>query len=364
MDFEFVRGVHLSMSEEHAAEADALASVMGGRVGVEGVLDDLSWKARRSFKAGLKVHRTWRWDRHDDRTTRWWPQGISTSSEATGSEDGRVAGREVVAVSWYSKEVAGFGKGSRITFLDIEANRYAHVLLVVPRLVGDGEVELEPLHVHAGGIVWYGPYLYVAGTGRGFYAFQLDDLVKVPESMWVADPDAWGPVDGGWATYGFPYLLPVRFSYRAGAEEGFRKLRYSFLALDRRGETGPELVAGEYGRGSQTTRLARFPLDPETHRLRHGEDGFARPLLLDENGQRGMQGACVVDGTWYVTSSRGPWGLGSMYVGRPGAFREHRWALPIGPEDITYVRQTDTLWSVTEHPRRRWVYDVKRSALD
>ena len=49
-----------------------------------------------------------------------------------------------------------------------------------------------------------------------------------------------------------------------------------------------------------------------------------------------MQGAAVVDGTWFVTTSRGRYRLGSVWVGRPGALREHRWQLPVGPEDITY----------------------------
>ncbi len=50
-----------------------------------------------------------------------------------------------------------------------------------------------------------------------------------------------------------------------------------------------------------------------------------------------------------------------MYVGRPGAFRTYRWATPMGPEDICWDAATDLLWSVTEHPRRRWVYAMRRS---
>ena len=41
---------------------------------------------------------------------------------------------------------------------------------------------------------------------------------------------------------------------------------------------------GEYARGEQTRRLARFPLDPETSLLVDGEDGLSRPLMLDDGG--------------------------------------------------------------------------------
>ena len=95
-----------------------------------------------------------------------------------------------------------------------------------------------------------------------------------------------------------------------------------------------------------------------------GEDGLARPVLLEQGGIGNMQGAAVVAGRWYVTRSRGPWGLGSLYVGTPGSFRRYRWALPMGPEDISFWPSTNTLWSVSEWPGRRWVYSVKRSRLE
>lgn len=348
MDSEFVQGVHLTRTEERDAEIEALVDHCGGRAGLGGLLADLDRRVRRTWAPGLKVSRAWTWE-HEDRTTRrWWPQGISTSADADDQET--VGGHRVVAVSWYSKTVDGENHGSRISFADLDRGRYRHVLLVQPEL-RDGRLGLSPLKVHAGGIVWCGPYLHVAGTRRGFFTARVDDLVRVPD-------------DSDLPTYGHRYLLPVRFAYRATHDEGHEPLRYSFLSLDRSGPDGPALVAGEYGRGKQTTRLARFPLDPSTHHLRGGEDGVVRPLLLEDQGERGMQGAATVGGRWYVTSSHGPWGLGSMYVGRPGSFRRHRWALPMGPEDISYWPSADTFWSVTEHPWRRWVLTVRRRRLD
>ncbi|QIG44255.1 hypothetical protein G5V58_17075 [Nocardioides anomalus] len=94
------------------------------------------------------------------------------------------------------------------------------------------------------------------------------------------------------------------------------------------------------------------------------ESGVSRPLALDEGGVVRAQGAAIAEGRWYVTASHGPRMPGSVYVGEPGAFREHRWAAPMGPEDIAWDADTDLLWSVTEHPRRRWVYAMPRSYFD
>lgn len=357
MAAEYVQGVHLERTEERRDEVDALAEACGGRAGVAGLLADLDRRLHRSWAPGLKVARAWTWGRHDNGTRRWWPQGVTWDVA-----DGPDGPRDVVAVSWYSKNVAGIGKGTRISFVDTEAGRYRHVLLVVPVVDARG-VTLEPLRAHAGGIVWVGPYLHVAGTRRGIHTARLEDLVRLPDDVYVDDPARIGREGDRIATHGYRYVLPVRFAYRAHHDDGHEPLRYSFLSLDRTGPDTADLVAGEYGRGSQTTRLARFPLDLTTHHLLAGEDGYSRPLMLEERGERGMQGATTVGGRWFVTSSRGPWGLGTLYAGRPGAFRRHRWALPMGPEDIAYWPSQDTFWSVTEHPWRRWVYTVRRSRV-
>ncbi|MEO6512201.1 MAG: hypothetical protein ABIO16_14480, partial [Nocardioides sp.] len=97
-------------------------------------------------------------------------------------------------------------------------------------------------------------------------------------------------------------------------------------------------------------------------------DGLSRPIGLDDGGVSRMQGASIVDGRYHVTVSHGPWKPGSVYVGTPGGpaseWVEHRHATPMGPEDIAYWPSTDRLWSVSEHPHRRWVFCMKRSYFD
>jgi hypothetical protein len=326
--------VHLTRTEENAAEIDALAGALsaygGGRVGLAPLLADHPQRLRRSLAPGRAVAHAFGWERGDGEDTSWWPQGVTNSyrTEVT---------RDVLMVSWYSKA----GHGARVSVLDLPTRRYRHVLLVTPTASGG----VTPVRVHAGGIVWQGPYLHVAATARGVLTFRLDDLLLDPRE-----------------THGYRYLLPVRYAYRADAQEGVERLRYSFLSLDRSGPQ-PALVVGEYGSARQTQRLARFGLDPASGFLAADPDGLTRPLRIDESGQARMQGCSVVDGRYFVTVSHGPWGLGSVMTGLPGSWRRHRWATPMGPEDLCYHPPSASFWSVSEHPGRRWVFAMERSSF-
>ncbi len=336
----------LRRTEERAADVDGVARHLGRRVGLAGVLPHLDRQAAPARVPGGAA--TWglRWDHEDQATERWWPQGITTSADASGTEE--VHGHRLVVTSWYAARSDGHDPGSRVSILDLETLRYEHVLLVVPELSADGEVGLRRLGVHAGGLVWHGPYLHVAGTRRGVFSCRWDDLLRM-----TSPAEAWG----------YRFVLPVRFAYAASAPEGVEPMRYSFLSLDRDSRP-PALVAGEYGRGEMSRRLVRFPLDPATSHLSAGDDGVSRPVDLDPRGPGHMQGACVVGGTYYVTTSRGRCRRGHLHVGRPGEFRTHPRVLPIGPEDICYWPSTDTLWSLTEYPGRRFVFAMDRGRFE
>ena len=130
--------MHLVRTEENVDEIDELAERLGGRAGLPALLDDLSRRARRTLAPGWAVHRALKWDAEDRRDQRWWPQGISTSADASDTED--VEGRRMLVVSWYAKDLPGepgSRQGSRLTFLDLATRRYQHVLLVNP-VVRDG----------------------------------------------------------------------------------------------------------------------------------------------------------------------------------------------------------------------------------
>ena len=334
--------IHLRRTDENLAEIDAAVAAHGRRVGIKGLLERLNRQAAPARVPGRAVDWGFRWDEADQATERWWPQGVTTSADASHGED--IAGRRLLVTSWYAKTVDGRNRGSRVTVVDLDTLEYRHVLLVLPRVAADGSVELGPLAVHAGGIVWCEDYLHVAGTRRGLFTFRMDDLTEL---------------DSPEHTFGYRFVLPVSFAYEADASDGVEKMRYSFLSLDR-GSDPPQLLAGEYGLGEMTRRLVRFPLDPDSSLLEH-QDGTSRPVWLDERGLGHMQGAAVVGETYYVTSSRGRYRLGWVYVGTPGNFRSHPRALPVGPEDISYWPSTDTFWSLSEYPGRRFVFSMRRS---
>ena len=84
-------------------------------------------------------------------------------------------------------------------------------------------------------------------------------------------------------------------------------------------------------------------------------------MALDERGLGHMQGAAIVGDTYYVTSSRGRYRLGWVYVGEPGKFRSFPRALPVGPEDISYWPSTRPALVLSEYPGRRFVFAMKRS---
>ncbi|HXH77567.1 hypothetical protein [Nocardioides sp.] len=359
----YVQGVHLQRTDENSREIDALASVLGGATGLDGLLGDLKYQARRSRiparLLGRAVSEAYTWNDYDQRDPQWYPQGISTSADASDTET--VSGRRVLLTTWYSTGRDGVKRGSRVTFLDLDTLKYRHVLLVIPVFDKAGTLSLRPMNIHAGGIVWAGQWLHIAATRRGFVTARVDDIMRVAGDD--DRPDDIG-VDGHRvASFGHRYVLPVRTTYKAFTDDGHQRLRYSFASLDR-GTDPPAVVAGEYNTGSHLSRLARYQLDPDTWQLQTGSDGFSRPLEIDDGGVLRMQGVAVAGGRYHATVSHGPFMPGTIYAGSSGRLKPKRLALPMGPEDLSYWPSTDMLWSLSEHPRRRWIVAMKRSAFD
>jgi hypothetical protein len=197
-----------------------------------------------------------------------------------------------------------------------------HAPLALPRQDGT----LGPLPIHAGGLAASGPWLHVAATGRGIYSAHQDDLRRLPSGELV------------W---------PVRLHLQPAADDTAR-FRYSFLSVSDEGE----LIAGEYGRGDQSTRLARFPLDI---------DGLPSEAIAVDRGVPQMQGAILRGGRYLATVSHGARGLGGLAAGRAGdlagSLAERRWAAPVGPEDLTW--HDGRPWTVTEHPGKRWIVALR-----
>jgi hypothetical protein len=119
------------------------------------------------------------WQSGDDSTTAWYPQGITTSVDA--SPDGEYEGKTVVLTSWYYRG-SGTNKGGRVSFVNYahpSAPPYRHVLLVEPYTDATGHPNFRAVPVHAGGMFWYGYYLYVADTWGGFRVFDTRHIWQV-----------------------------------------------------------------------------------------------------------------------------------------------------------------------------------------
>ena len=308
--------IHLRRTDENVEDIRAAEEKFGRRVGIDGVLAQLNRQAVKASVPGQAVEWGFRWNDADGSSERWWPQGITTSADASDDED--IGGRRLLMTSWYSKTVDDENQGSRITIVDIDTLEYRHVLLVVPERTWRG-LQLEPLLVHAGG--WCGVGRTCTSRGRSAECSPASSTTSSGSTT------------------------PTRPSATATCCRWDRLLRGGergsgadalLLPLAGPGCDPPHLVAGEYGRGQMTRRLVRYPLDPETYHLAAHEDGTSRPVWLDDCGLGHMQGAATVRDTYYVTASRGRYRLGKMYVGQPGSFRSVPRALPVGPEDITY----------------------------
>nr|MBA2444944.1 hypothetical protein [Nocardioidaceae bacterium] len=279
-----------------------LADRFGGRVGIHGVLDDLNRQAIQAKPPAKAADYAFTWSEGDNNTTQWWPQGITTSADAGDVDE--IAGRRVLMVGWYATKVEGRTPGTRLSVVDMSdpaEPTYRHVLLIEPRASPNTDaVTMEPVPVHAGGILWYGSSLLVADTRGGVRVFDLDDCLRIE----------------GEGHDGYRYVLPQRTSYKTVNGDGFQPFRFSFVSLDRTAREH-QMIAGEYGIDGATTRLVRFAFEPGEPRLAM-RGGFSSPLEVVTDKLEHMQGATAVNGTYYISTSRGRLRGGSMWVRRPG----------------------------------------------
>jgi hypothetical protein len=388
-----------------ADSADGLS-----RVGLAGLLDG---RGRRAYRARLRGAATvgYRWGLVDTFTSTWWPQGIAT---------GQHRGSPVIITSWFAQARRGKKMGSRISIIDLRDRarpRYHHVLLVEPKrrdgtvvdgTAVDGTVVFEPVEVHAGGIVWTGDRLLVAATHGGIREFHLGDILRTPTAGVLRRPTG---------LFGYRHLLPQAGVFSPPNDHQGKGMRYSFLSLesgnDPSGVTDPaaptsptdtdpaapasttnsdpaapasttnsdpaapasptnidpaaptsptrttpparqaarqhtvRLITGEYSK-NEKGRLGRLHLTGD----RSAVNDVHVPQILE------MQGAVVHNGVWFVNASRGDTSGGDLWVGTPGKMIRHAGVLPPGPEDNAVLAESNEIWSVTEFPRKRWIYAI------
>ncbi|GAB3411548.1 hypothetical protein GCM10027515_33280 [Schumannella luteola] len=391
------------------------------RLGLDGLLGAArratGWAARLGLRRDPAVPRTrrmtrirstapaathtLRWHRLDDWSQRWWPQGIEVI---------RRDGRRVLLVSWYAQKRRGASQGSRLSIVDLDVRRprYWNVLLVnaVTDDAASGGVRFEPVEVHAGGIAVTGDRLLVAAASGGLREFRLGDLLLLGGSGRARAGIPWA---AGRLPFGHRIVLPQHRAYSSLGARG--RLRFSFISLESgkaggtadvgtgtgTGTAGAYLVAGEFSSTPAGGRLLRIPLDADALLDGCGADDEPDRIPIDDvhqPGLRGLQGAVVVDGTWFLTSTNGDRRDGDLWVGGVGdsaigtgappasaaaapsvahddraaeleivgGFVRHREVLPSGPEDIAVDPDRRRLWTHSEWPGRRRVValDLRR----
>lgn len=331
------------------------------RVSVGEVLADANRVATRTTTvpgSPAGVDYAFRWQDDDNDSVAWTPQGISGTADAEAS--GKVGEKSAVLVSFYDDPPAGSGdanRGVRIAFVDTsnpDAPRYRFALLVMPKGPASAP-SFEPARIHAGGIVWYGPYLYVADTAHGFRVFDMRRILRVATS---ADPAFFGCTPTSCSAASYKYVIPQVGNYEVRSA---CKPIFSYVSLDRSTDP-PALVSGEYCStdacsGPLAGRVYRWPLDKATGLLR-SKLTFPTEVLLTSHKQ--VQGGASIDGAYYFSSSAPAAAGGALYrvVGARSA--TSNWS--DSPEDLMVDNGNGWLWSLSEAPTARAVFAVRISS--
>ncbi|MFD0851138.1 hypothetical protein ACFQ07_02830, partial [Actinomadura adrarensis] len=306
----------------------------------------------------------------DSLTTEWFPQGVTTVSEARA--DKRWAKERPLLVSWYDEDNREPDRSARVTFINTRTGAYQHVLLVWPYRDAQGSPTYEPIGqasdtgVHAGGLAWYGNRLYVADTGSGIRVFDLRRIfdLRRSENGSTKRRDLVGLHGSTYHAYGYRYVMPQVLSYVPSKQSGeactsVGTPTHSWLSIDNGGRDA--LVTGEWCKNDRG-RVAQFPLtSPATGDLQTDTKGQAIPSSVARLPESHIQGGATANGTWWFTRNES---AGK----RPGELLEAEWSngfkrvqrrsISYGPEDLSCWRSQRRMWTVAEQPGRRAVYGL------
>ena len=361
-----------TLSETSSSLVGALDSALPN-VTMGAVADDAN-RTPSCDSAPSVTHRTayYCWNAGDQDTTAWYPQGITTSSDAYG--EGTYDGKRINLVSWYDHAEDGIDKGVRISVSNLSASAsappYRHILLVEPSGTTSAP-SFRPVNIHAGGIMWYGNLLYVADTSGGFRVFDLDHLWQVS----TGNASAVGrQSDGSYHAFDYKYVLPQTARFTDSTAGGYAQLQHSSVALDRT-STPDSVIVSEYrsatdiAAGAQV-RTIRVPIDYTNRYLKPASDGVIKATEAYRTDLESVQGSTAVNGEFFFSQSDGsdhsdPNSDGDLhtFVAPSGAMVRHGNALTVGAEDLSYDPARDYLWSLGEYPGYRWVYAADASAF-
>ena len=307
--------------------------------------------------AGLETG--FRFDSTDNGDCKNYPQGITTSRDAIGTANsGNYDGHQLVVVSWYTKDACDGGTTrSRITIVDWDAtypNAYRKVLLVEP--TGSATTpNFKDIPIHAGGVSWYGDYLYVAETGKGMRVF---DMRKILKTNTGGTADQIGRQnDTVYYAHNYAYVLPQIGTITSNTTSGTNVV-WSTISLDR---VSKSLVVTEYTCSSGCTSYPNRA--PRAIRYPFGSGGtFAASTTASQALQLpyyNLNGVASHNGRWWFANSSGK----KLYYWEPGTDTQ-TFSWVSGAESISYWEdetEADLLWSLSETEGARNVFAVKQA---
>ncbi|GIF04204.1 hypothetical protein [Actinoplanes siamensis] len=347
---------------------DALNTALAGKLGTASVSDvmDNANHDRQGITDSLNLagySTGFQFDDTDVNDCANFPQGITTSRDAVGTANsGNYDGHQLILVSWYTKDGCGGGTSrSRITLVDWDAtypNKYRKILLVEPTGT-TAAPNFKDVLIHAGGVSWYGDYLYVADTGHGMRVFNMAKILKT-NTGGTADQIG-RQSDTTYYAHNYAYVLPQVGTITAATTSG-TSLAWSSISLDR---ADPSIVMAEYTCSSGCTaypnrapRAVRFPFAP-------GLTTFAGSTTASEALQLPwykLNGVASHNDRWWFNSS----GDKKLYYWTPAAGpSSYSWVS--GGESISYWEDTtnpDLLWSLQEPVGHRNVFAVEQASYD
>ncbi|WP_454854733.1 hypothetical protein [Promicromonospora soli] len=361
-----------TLSQTSSSLVSALDSALPN-VTMGAVADDAN-RTPSCNSAPSVTHRTayYCWNAGDQDTTAWYPQGITTSSDALG--EGTYDGKRINLVSWYDHAEDGIDKGVRISVSNLSASAsappYRHILLVEPSGTTSAP-SYKAVNVHAGGIMWYGNLLYVADTSGGFRVFDLNHLWQVS----TGSSSAIGrQADGSYHAFDYKYVLPQTAKFTDSTAGGYAQLQHSSVALDRTSSPDSVIVseyrsAADVDAGAQV-RTIRVPIDYMNRYLKPASDGIIKATEAYRTDLESVQGSTAINGEFFFSQSDGsdhsdPNSDGDLhtFAAPSGAIVRHGNALTVGPEDLSYDPTRDYLWTLGEYPGYRWVYAADASSF-
>lgn len=300
------------------------------------------------------------WDKTDDTTTDWYPQGISGSGDAQAS--GTVDGKRLVAASWHTNG----DTLARVTIADYSKPSagvpYTHLLLVKP-VVKDGKANFtnmgsvnDPgdIKTHADGLMWFGNLLFVA-NGRQLQVYSLANIWKMQTTGSDAG-DVGLTANGAFAHYS-AYAIPMIGEYDTTPTPGTACASVTGRApclnsISLSPDRTSFITAEYYHPAAPGGRLIQWPLDASTGLPSANAGSNTQATEAFSSPIQHMQGAATDGTSFYLagdcTNGAPESNTGCILKATPNQAPAIFTKAPPYLENLSYWPVAGELWGINE----------------